>query len=68
LKRHGVPDAAISVMLIDNPRKVFHLADSRLAMSATMGPLEIEVAVQANRVSVHLPVFNAFTAFLAFRP
>jgi predicted metal-dependent phosphotriesterase family hydrolase len=29
LKRHGVSDAAISVMLIDNPRKVF-LADSRL--------------------------------------
>jgi phosphotriesterase-related protein len=26
LKRHGVSDAAISVMLIDNPRKVFHAA------------------------------------------
>ena len=26
LKRHGVSDAAISVMLIDNPREVFHAA------------------------------------------
>ncbi len=26
LKRHGVSDAVISVMLIDNPREVFHAA------------------------------------------
>jgi hypothetical protein len=53
-------------MLIDNPRKVFPLTDSRLGDECDDGPLEIEVAIQAHRVSVHLPVFNAFTVFFAF--
>ena len=53
-------------MLIDNPRKVFPLTDSRLGDECDDGPLEIEVAIQAHRVGVHLPVFNAFTVFFAF--
>ena len=59
-------DAAISVMLIDNPRKVLHLADSRLGDERDDGPLEIEVAMQAHRVGVPLPVFNALRPFLPF--
>ena len=53
-------------MLIDNPRKVLHLADSRLGDERDDGPLEIEVAMQAHRVGVPLPVPPALRPFLPF--
>ena len=66
LKRHGVSDAAISVMLIDNPRKVFPLADSRLGDERDDGPLDIEVAIQPI-VSVVICQFSMLSrSFLPF--
>jgi hypothetical protein len=46
--------------------KCFLWTNSRLGDECDDGPLEREVAIQAHRVSGHLPVFNAFTVFFAF--
>ena len=53
-------------MLIDNPRKVFPLADSRLGDERDDGPLDIEVAIQPI-VSVFICQFSMLSrSFLPF--